>query len=95
MELEAHAREARAAVVGGQAFIWPASAGTKKEFITVDDVILNWMGRSTGAAISLTVAMPCSGYRNSHFQSSATTSTTSGLVPAGTSRPSDKRASGR
>ncbi|KAG1437795.1 hypothetical protein G6F55_014042 [Rhizopus delemar] len=41
------------------------------------------MGRSTGAAISLTVAMPCSGYRNSHFQSSATTSTTSGLVPAG------------
>ena len=32
-----------------------------KEFITVDEVILNWIGRSTGAASSLTAATPCSG----------------------------------
>ncbi len=35
--------------------------GMKNEFITVDAVMRNWIGRSTGAAISLTAAMPCSG----------------------------------
>ncbi|MNY79938.1 hypothetical protein D3C86_2207940 [compost metagenome] len=73
----------------------PASDGTKNAFITEVAVMRKAMGRSTGAASSLTVAMPCSGYRNSHFQSIATTSTVSGFTSAATGLPGSSRVSGR
>ena len=59
------------------------------------ELSLKWIGRSTGAASSLTVAMPSSGITNSHFQSSDTTSTTSGFTSAGKALPAEMRSSER
>ena len=59
------------------------------------EVIEKRTGVSTGSASSLTVAIPCSGKMNIHFQSIATTWTSSVFVPGGIGLPAAMRSSGR